>query len=199
MSCCRPLKHSCNCPLTCGPLALGHLVQRLLFDFLAAPLATEHRLSETVAQACHWIDERLTVQLPVPVLAKRLGISASTLTRRFKEEVGTTPADYHLRRRIDRAGQLLRSGKSVTETAIEMGFCSSQHFATQYRKVTHHSPIVANAKKSLGWTESLPGSIAFYAVRSPPEGLPRSHKGKGERCELADELPPGLGSIVSRP
>ena len=60
---------------------------------------------------------------------------------RFREELGMPPHEYILRRRIDRAATLLAdktTNRSVTEVAYDLGFSSSQYFATVFQ--TFHPP-----------------------------------------------------------
>ncbi len=82
-------------------------------------------------------DESLTV----PALAARVGLSVPRFKARFKEEVGIPPADYVLRCRVELAKQrLAASAVPVTELAFELGFSSSQYFATVFRRYTGQAP-----------------------------------------------------------
>lgn len=119
---------------------LQHHIRCLLYAYLAAPLASDQTLSELIQRAVSMIDARLDDPIAVPDLAAELGVSASTLTRHFKQELGATPADWILRRRLEQAEQLLHAGASVIDAAIAVGFCSSQHFATQYKKIMNRRP-----------------------------------------------------------
>ncbi len=50
-------------------------------------------------------------------------MSVRTLTRRFRDEVGQSPQQWVVQRRVDRARQLLEStGLSIGEVAREAGF-----------------------------------------------------------------------------
>ncbi|MDR1140920.1 MAG: AraC family transcriptional regulator [Planctomycetaceae bacterium] len=74
-------------------------------------------------------------------LARVAGLSESRFKHRFREEVGTTPADYQIRHKIDRACQmLLRDRKTILDTALSLGFSSSQYFATVFRRYMGMSP-----------------------------------------------------------
>lgn len=83
------------------------------------------------------IDANLDRPIGIPELAAKAGLSVSWFQSRFRREVGMPPADYVLRRRLDRAAGLLKSGRhSVTDVAFMLGFSSSQYFATAFRR--HH-------------------------------------------------------------
>lgn len=67
-------------------------------------------------------------------------MSLEQLKRRFRREVGIAPGDYLLRQKVQRAGELIRSGYSVTQAAFQLGFSSSQHFARVFKKYFGFAP-----------------------------------------------------------
>jgi AraC-like DNA-binding protein len=70
-------------------------------------------------------------------LARLTGLSPSHLAERFTRDVGVPPHRYLMQSRIERAREMLRdSDVPVTQLAVELGFSSSQHFATAFRKLT---------------------------------------------------------------
>ncbi|MGJ3242374.1 MAG: helix-turn-helix domain-containing protein [Opitutales bacterium] len=77
----------------------------------------------------------------LPALAKVAGLSPDHLARRFKAEIGVTPSAYLSRCRIARAcDQLRQTNRSITDIAADLGFASSQHFATAFRQHTGRAP-----------------------------------------------------------
>lgn len=78
--------------------------------------------------------------LSVPQLARMLGIHHRTLQRRLLSETGTTPTDFLRRYRLERARRLLRSGRAVTEVAMEVGYKTTAHFSTRFKSVFGTSP-----------------------------------------------------------
>ena len=63
------------------------------------------------------------------------GVSVSHLITLFRKSTGETPHQFLLARRIERAEALLRSSdRSITDIAMDLGFSSSQHFATAFKK-----------------------------------------------------------------
>jgi len=77
----------------------------------------------------------------VHLVCKSVGTDYRKLNKYFMESLGTTLAQYWLRERVRLARQrLLETKRSVTEVATELGFSSSQHFATVFRKVTGLTP-----------------------------------------------------------
>jgi len=81
------------------------------------------------------------IERPIEEMAQRIGASPSSLTSAFKVAVGHTPHAYLIKCRIDRAKELLKQdAENVATVARTLGFPSSQHFATQFRKLTGFSP-----------------------------------------------------------
>ena len=70
-------------------------------------------------------------------LAARAGVSPSNLMKRFKKLTGLPPHAFCVMRRISKATEMLRQGgRSIASIADELGFSSSQHFATSFKQAT---------------------------------------------------------------
>jgi AraC-like DNA-binding protein len=78
--------------------------------------------------------------VPVAALARAAGLAPSQFHKRFLAEIGETPARHQRRLRIQAAKARLRTGEAVTSLALDLGFSSSQHFATAFRAQTGLSP-----------------------------------------------------------
>ena len=104
---------------------LGHVQAALISDQVALPLA--ERLTRV-------IDRDLTAAWSVAALAKRLGMSVSSLAHRCVAETGSSPAAWVRRRRAERAKTLLATGLSVTATSERLGFANPYHFARVIRQ-----------------------------------------------------------------
>ncbi|MFD2329355.1 AraC family transcriptional regulator [Cohnella sp. GCM10020058] len=77
----------------------------------------------------------------VPELAASLNVSESHLFRLFREIAGEAPATFVERTRIEHARRLLMdSDASITSLAMDLGFKTSQHFATVFKRYTGVSP-----------------------------------------------------------
>lgn len=87
------------------------------------------------------IDREYARHLDVPALAREAHASTAHFSRSFKSAFGETPHQYLLRRRIERAKDLLRStGLSVTEVSVDVGFRSLGSFSTAFRDLVGESP-----------------------------------------------------------
>jgi len=68
-------------------------------------------------------------------------LSYRQICRHFQRAFGCSPKQYQIRVRVDEARRLLRETHlPVTDVAMELGFCSSQHFATQFLAHTGQTP-----------------------------------------------------------
>ena len=74
-------------------------------------------------------------------MAEILGVGQTTLNLLIKKETGLSPGQYLMHLRIRAAQKMLsNSDQSITEIAFNCGFCSSQHFASSFKKKTGYSP-----------------------------------------------------------
>ncbi len=80
-------------------------------------------------------------KITVGKLAMVAGLSLSRFKASFKQETGIPPAEYVLRERISEARRRLsRTGVTVTEVAFDLGFSSSQYFASVFKRFTNRTP-----------------------------------------------------------
>jgi AraC-like DNA-binding protein len=87
------------------------------------------------------MESNLELPLPLSELSRRLGWSPTYFNRKFRAEVGTPPANYYLRRRIAEACRRLHAdGRAITEIGLELGFGSSQYFATAFKRTMGITP-----------------------------------------------------------
>lgn len=95
-----------------------------------------------IRRTMEWLARNLyTTDIQLDDLARELDISPSGLRTRFKEETGFTPHEYILRQKMEEARrQLAESENDVTRIALDLGFSSSQYFATVFKKFTGLSP-----------------------------------------------------------
>ncbi|MCP4023042.1 MAG: helix-turn-helix transcriptional regulator [Desulfobacteraceae bacterium] len=75
-------------------------------------------------------------------LAKLVGLSRAQFVRRFKQQFGTTPHNYLIKRRIEIAKRKLKSGAyiSLAQLAMELGFADQSHFNRHFSAITGVSP-----------------------------------------------------------
>jgi AraC family transcriptional regulator, L-rhamnose operon regulatory protein RhaS len=97
--------------------------------------------SPPVTAAIAYFDRHLSSDCHVEEVARHVGLSVGYFHELFVREVGLTPSQYHLRKRVAAAKhELIYSDMSVTALATDIGFSSSQYFATAFRKVVGLTP-----------------------------------------------------------
>ncbi len=88
----------------------------------SAMLRHRDHLSDTVHRAQDIVDALFAEPLPLPVLARRCGVSERTLTRAFTDTLGMTPLQYQQLLRVERAEHLIGHGTTVSAAARTVGF-----------------------------------------------------------------------------
>lgn len=90
---------------------------------------------ERVDQARAILRERLSEPPSLEELGRLVGCSPFYLSRLFSQESGMTVQKYLRQVRMERAAELLRTGKcNVTEAALEVGYSSPSHFSTAFHE-----------------------------------------------------------------
>jgi AraC family transcriptional regulator len=88
------------------------------------------------------IEARIGENLTIDVLAKVVDRRPWTFLRGFRAAFGETPARFVLRRRMEKAGELLqaRPAVSIIDIALRLGFADQAHFTTMFRRETGLTP-----------------------------------------------------------
>lgn len=97
--------------------------------------------------------ENLSHQWTVEEMAALVGLGITAFSEKVKSYTGFSPLNYLINIRISEAIKLLkRPDVHVTDIALDVGFYSSQHFATTFKKLTGYTPSEFR-KKNLPITE----------------------------------------------
>jgi transcriptional regulator GlxA family with amidase domain len=97
--------------------------------------------SESLATLLAWAEHNLARDLSLAALARRAATSTRTLSRRFREQTGTTPARWVTRARVRRAQRLLETtGHAVERVADLSGFPSASTLRARFQQVLGTSP-----------------------------------------------------------
>jgi AraC-like DNA-binding protein len=85
--------------------------------------------------------ENLSHQWTVEEMAAIVGLGITAFSEKVKSYTGFSPLNYLINIRISEAIKLLkRQDVHVTDIALDVGFYSSQHFATTFKKLTGYTP-----------------------------------------------------------
>lgn len=95
------------------------------------------------------LEGNLAEPLSLEELGKQVGCSHYYLSRTFSKEVGMTISQYLRQIRIEKAAELLKTGKfNVTEAALEVGYNSLSHFSHAFQKQIGCCPGLYPVKKT---------------------------------------------------
>ena len=99
------------------------------------------KLSREIEAACSYIERHLEEELSISSLASYAGYMEYYFSKKFKRELGLTPAEYIRKKRLAKAALLLRSTDlDAQQIASRLQFCSQSYFADCFRKEFGVSP-----------------------------------------------------------
>jgi AraC-like DNA-binding protein len=88
-----------------------------------------------------YIDENLAAKVTLQQLATVAGLSRMHFAAQFRAAVGARPHEYLLKRRIERAQELLRQADiSLVDIAFTVGFQTQAHFTTVFKRFSGDTP-----------------------------------------------------------
>jgi AraC-like DNA-binding protein len=92
-------------------------------------------------RACAFIDAHLCGDPSVSDLARECRLSASHFARAFRQSTGMAPHRWIMKRRMERAKELLLEGElDLVQVALTTGFFDQSHFTRYFRRSEGHSP-----------------------------------------------------------
>jgi AraC-like DNA-binding protein len=124
-------------------------------------------LDERLCRARQFIDECYDLPIDLEVISRQACLSRYHFLRLFRETFATTPHQYLIQRRIEKAKELLRSQPaSVTQICFEVGFQSLGSFSSLFRRCVGDGP--ANyRKRELRSRRKVPGCfIKMFGLES---------------------------------
>jgi transcriptional regulator GlxA family with amidase domain len=131
-----------------GELALAVARQLVLFTHrpggqsqFSAQLAVQRAEREPLRDALAFVAEHPGADLSVPALARRAAMSVRTFARAFSHEVGTTPAVFVQRSRVEAARRLLETtDRTVDDIARACGFGTVETMHRAFQRVVRTTP-----------------------------------------------------------
>lgn len=114
---------------------------------------TNEKLTEDIACAIDYIVKNLDKPLRIAEIANMMCVSLTGFERNFKRQLGVTPREYIMRKKLYFAKKALDDGASVQQVCDMTGFCDSSHFIRCFKKqfgVTPHKYKSAYTLKPLG-------------------------------------------------
>jgi len=116
---------------------LAVTISRLYSDAVHPPAIALLELERVL----DYLRKHFDTDLRLEDLARKAGMSVSTLLRRFRLATGSTPVEFLLRLRLERAREILStSERRITDIAFASGFRDSNYFSRQFKRHTGVSP-----------------------------------------------------------
>jgi transcriptional regulator GlxA family with amidase domain len=104
-------------------------------------LAAQDGTTEPLHDLLAWLPDHLVEDLTVPALAERAHLSVRQLTRLFRADVGTTPADHVEAVRTEAACRLLETtNQPIEEIARRCGFANPETMNRTFRRRLDTTP-----------------------------------------------------------
>jgi AraC-like DNA-binding protein len=88
-----------------------------------------------------YVDENLTAKVTLQDMAAVAGLSRMHFAAQFRVATGVRPHEYLLRRRIERAQELLKQVEiALVDIALTVGFQTQAHFTTVFKRFVGDTP-----------------------------------------------------------
>ena len=89
----------------------------------------------------NYIDANIGKRITLASLAAAAGLSRMYFAKQFRAATGTRPHDYVLRKRIERAQQMLAAKPAaLVDVALGVGFQTQAHFTTVFKRYVGNTP-----------------------------------------------------------
>ncbi|MBD2465228.1 helix-turn-helix transcriptional regulator [Oscillatoria sp. FACHB-1407] len=100
-----------------------------------------------------YMHQHLHQEIQLADLAKVAKMSQFYFCHLFKQSMGTSPYQFLIQQRVERAKQLLQDEEmTISEIALECGFSNQSHFTRRFRQLTGITPkVYRNQQKMLAY------------------------------------------------
>ena len=118
-----------------------HLLRYYTNEKVPAPRFHGGLSGQKLRQVTDFIAENYANDIKLPELAHVAGMSSFHFAREFKRTTGTTPHQYLIKFRVERAKAFLSNDElPLIEVGLRSGFSHQSHFTRLFRKVTGTTP-----------------------------------------------------------
>lgn len=117
--------------------------ESMVFDFTdrMRVISTGEQLSPIIRQCLDYIYEHLHYKIEIRELADFAAVNPSHLARLFKAQMGISPSEYIIKKRIEAAANMLRySEYSSVEIGYYLAFSSHSHFIKTFKRYMGITP-----------------------------------------------------------
>lgn len=117
-----------------------HLLREYAHDGPRTPPRLTALADDLLRRVTDYVEGHLDGDVSLGRLAAVAGLSPYHFTRVFRAAVGTTPHQYVIRRRVERARQLLAEGCDIARAAARVGFSGQSHLHHHVRRLLGVTP-----------------------------------------------------------
>lgn len=130
-------------------IELNNLLVSFLLHIIHSGEKKQTRVySERITEIIQYIDDNLFDTLDLEDLADKCNLSVSRFKHLFKEETGIPPAEYIIRKKVEKAQELIeKQEQSIKDIAYDLGFSSPAYFSTVFKQYNGYSPTSLKVKK----------------------------------------------------
>jgi AraC-like DNA-binding protein len=133
-----------------GACQVGNSQCSIIASLLDPPeVAEANQRSRSISALPKWrtkrvlayINEHLSEAIMLEDLAKAAGLSRMYFAAQFRAAMGSKPHEFVLRKRTERAQQLLtETAESLVNVALSVGFQTQSHFSAVFKRFTGYTP-----------------------------------------------------------
>ena len=123
----------------------GAIVARLLSSTRAAVAGVRPKVAELarwrLRRVTEYVEANLAESVSLADLASAAGLTRMHFAAQFRAATGLPPHEYLLRRRIERAQEMLvRDVESLVDIALSVGFQTQSHFTSVFKRFVGQPP-----------------------------------------------------------
>lgn len=126
-------------------------VMGLIYEFFSILIknSTVNQKTDFIIAAKKIFDYNFCTDISIEQIAVRLSVDPAYFSRKFTQQVGLSPKQYILNKRIERAKELLRvTNAGIFEIANSIGYDDQFYFCRIFKKISGMSPSQYRKKQS---------------------------------------------------
>ncbi|WP_405114035.1 AraC family transcriptional regulator [Paenibacillus sp. FSL K6-1217] len=122
--------------------------------------------ADTLDQAIRYMHDSYSKPFTLDTLAGTLGTSPRTLSRLFRMRLNTSPAQYLVQLRMDKARELLLGTEATLhDIAVAVGYPDAYSFGKMFRKHFGNSPVrYKNSLQAASLWPDVPSALSVYDI-----------------------------------
>lgn len=169
------------------PQTALHMFEFILKQTMYPPSTSRKQIS-LMEKAAELLDADFSKPVSMQEIAGKLHLGYSSFRHLFTDFYSVSPAEYRIRRKIEKIQQLLCSGKyTVKELSVEFGYANPYVLSKQFKKYTGVSPKEYRSRNTNTLNKRYPFNTADSAGAYAPAESAVVHSARiisGQRCGL---------------